>query len=79
MRKPQKRTFGDLLDEFVEVTLPGRGVKKSTLADYKSIIRNHLRPEFGDHDLATLSHGPRSASTATSRGSSRTNLCEDDP
>ena len=58
MRKPPKRTFSDLLDEFVEVTLPGRGVKKSTLSDYKSIIRNHLRPEFGNQDLTTLSRSP---------------------
>jgi Phage integrase, N-terminal SAM-like domain len=58
MRKPPKRTFGDLLDQFVEVTLPGRGIKKSTLADYKSIVRNHLRPEVGNQDLTALSRSP---------------------
>ncbi len=58
MRKPRKRTFGDLLDEFVAVSLPARGLKKSTLIDYKATIRNHLRPEFGDDDLQALSRAP---------------------
>lgn len=58
LRKPRKRTFGDLVDEFVDVTLPSRGLKKSTLDGYKSIIRNHLRPEFADDDLSALSRSP---------------------
>lgn len=58
MRKPRKRTFGDLLDEFVEVALTAKPRKKSTLIDYTATIRNHLRPEFGEDDLEALSRSP---------------------
>ena len=47
MRKPRRRTFGDLLDEFEAVALPARPRKKSTVVDYTATIRNHLRPAFG--------------------------------
>jgi integrase len=55
MRKPRRRTFGDLLDEFVDVALTAKPRKKSTLIDYKATIRNHLRPAFGHEDLVGLS------------------------
>jgi integrase len=58
MRKPRRRTFDDLANEFLEVTLPAKPRKKSTVVDYKATIRNHLRPRFGTHDLARLSQSP---------------------
>jgi len=58
MRKPRRRTFGDLADEFVNVALPAKPRKKSTLIDYKSTIRNHLRPSFERDDLGALSRRP---------------------
>jgi integrase len=58
MRKPRRRTFGDLLDEFVAVALTAKPRKKSTLVDYRATIRNHLRPAFGPDDLGALSRSP---------------------
>jgi integrase len=55
MRRPQRRTFGDLLDEFEQVSLAAKPRKKTTVIDYKATIRNHLRPYFGEEDLARLS------------------------
>jgi hypothetical protein len=58
MRKPRRRTFADLLDEFVAVALEAKPRKKSTTIDYQATIRNHLRPWFGDMDLVRLSQSP---------------------
>ncbi len=58
MRKPRRRTFGDLLDEFEAVALPAKPRKRSTVIDYTATIRNHLRPAFGPDDLGALSRAP---------------------
>src|SRR6187200_2138331 len=58
MRKPARRTFDDLADEFEQVALEARPRKKSTVVDYKATLRNHLRPEFGNRDLVKLSQSP---------------------
>ena len=58
MRKPKRRTFDDLADEFEAVALAARPRKKSTVVDYKATLRNHLRPAFGDLDLGRLSQSP---------------------
>lgn len=58
MRKPRRRTFDDLADEFEAVALTARPRKKSTVVDYKATLRNHLRPAFGHLDLARLSQSP---------------------
>lgn len=58
MTKPRRRTFGVLCDEFLDVALPAKPRKKSTLIDYKATIRNHLRPAFGEDDLGALSRSP---------------------
>ena len=58
MRKPKRRTFDDLADEFEAVALAARPRKKSTLVDYKATMRNHLRPAFGTLDLGRLSQSP---------------------
>ena len=70
MRKPRRRTFGDLVDEFEQVALTAKPRKKSTLIDYRAMIRNHLRPAFGPDDLAELSRSPE-ASSGTRVGSLR--------
>jgi integrase len=58
MRKPRRRTFDDLADEFIAVALKAKQRKKSTIIDYTAAIRNHLRPAFGSHDLGSLSQRP---------------------
>lgn len=58
MRKPRRRTFGDLLDDFEQVALSAKPRKKSTLIDYRATIRNHLRPAFGADELGELSRRP---------------------
>ena len=58
MRKPRKRTFDDLATQFVEVAPAAKPRKKSTVIDYKAMIRNHLSPVFGTHDLGALSRQP---------------------
>lgn len=57
-RKPKRRTFGDLIDEFEAVALPAKPRKKSTLVDYDCTIRLHLRPALGHFDLEKLSRSP---------------------
>jgi integrase len=58
LRKPRKRKCSDLADEFLEVALPAKPRKKSTSSEYRGMLRNHLRPEFDEHDLVTLSRRP---------------------
>jgi hypothetical protein len=58
MKKPKRRTFNDLADEFEAVGLGARPRKKSTVIDYKATLRNHLRPVFGELDLERLSRSP---------------------
>ena len=60
MRKPARRTFDDLADEFEAVGLTTRPRKKSTVIDYRATLRNHLRPVFGHLDLERLSRSPES-------------------
>jgi integrase len=57
-RKPARRTFSDLCDEFEAVALKARPRKSSTVSDYKSILANHLRPAFQTDDLGKLSQSP---------------------
>jgi site-specific recombinase XerD len=40
------------------VSLKARPRKTSTVAGYREMIRNHLRPWFGETDLARLSQQP---------------------
>jgi integrase len=58
MRKPKRRTFGDLLDEWEAVALAAKPRKRSTLIAYPNDIRLHLRPAFGTDDLGRLSESP---------------------
>jgi hypothetical protein len=58
MRKPARRTFADLADEFDRVTLAAKPRKRSTLTEYRVTLNNHLRPWFGEEDLVRLSQRP---------------------
>jgi integrase len=58
LRKPQRRTFGMLLDEFDRVALAAKPRKRSTLIAYRNDMRLHLRPAFASDDLERLSHAP---------------------
>ena len=62
MRKPGRRTFADLADEFVAVGLAARPRKKSTVVDYTATLRNHLRPVFDNHDLGGCPNPPNCSS-----------------
>lgn len=58
MRKPRRRKFETLCDEFEDVSLSAKPRKRSTVIDYKATIRNHLRPAFAAEDLVKLSQRP---------------------
>jgi integrase len=57
-RKPKRRTFSDLIDEFEAVAMPARPRKRTTIESYTQIIANHLRPWFEHFDLDRLSRSP---------------------
>jgi integrase len=57
-RKPDRVTFGDFAERFVNDYLPGRKVKPSTVENYGYMLRGHLLPFFGDHALAELEARP---------------------
>jgi integrase len=58
MRKPARRTFDQLADEFQQVSMSARPRKKTTVESYRQTIANHLQPWFGPNDLARLSRSP---------------------
>jgi site-specific recombinase XerD len=58
LRKPTRRTFGELLDEFDRVALTSKRRKRRTLIAYRSDIKVHLRPAFGAENLERLSRSP---------------------
>ncbi|HXH34995.1 MAG TPA: tyrosine-type recombinase/integrase [Plantibacter sp.] len=58
MRKPTRRTFATLAEEFVDVALASKPRKRSTMDDYRGIIRNHFLPALGHEDLGRLSQRP---------------------
>jgi hypothetical protein len=57
-RKPDRVTFTDFADRFVRDYLPGRNLKPTTAENYGYILRGHLRPFFGDRNLAELEACP---------------------
>ncbi len=63
-RKPNRRTFSDLIDEFEAVALPAKPRKKSPLVDYGCTIRLHLRP-LSDTSTSRSCRGHRRSSSGT--------------
>src|SRR6266508_5641018 len=57
-RKPDRVTFGDFAERFVNDYLPGRKLKPSTVENYGYMLHGHLLPFFGDHALAELEASP---------------------
>ncbi len=57
-RKPERLLFRDFAERFLEEFIPGRGLKTSTVIDYKQVVRGHLNGFFGDVELATLAAEP---------------------
>jgi integrase len=53
-RKPDRLTFAAFAERFESEALPGRGLKPTTLSDYKAILRGHLVPFFDEQELATI-------------------------
>jgi integrase len=56
-RKPERVTFRHFAERFEAEYLPGRGLKKSTLVDYRNDLR-HLVSVLGDVELAELEARP---------------------
>ena len=57
-RKPDRVTFADFAERFVDDYLPGRRLKPSTIENYRYMLDGHLLPYFGDHDLTALEAQP---------------------
>jgi integrase len=53
-RKPGGVTFADFADRFMDDYLPGRNLKPSTDADYRSIIKRRLVPFFRTADVVRI-------------------------
>jgi integrase len=53
-RKPGGITFADFASRYTSDYLPGRNLKPSTDADYRSIITGRLIPFFGTSDIARI-------------------------
>ena len=53
-RKPEKLTFGLFAERFENEFLPTRNLKPSTLIDYRTTLRLHLIPFFGEMELVAV-------------------------
>jgi site-specific recombinase XerD len=58
LRKPARRTFSTLADEFEAVAMEARPRKKTTVESYRQTIATDLRPWFGTCDVERLSRSP---------------------
>jgi integrase len=57
-RKPEKLTFADFAERWLNDFLPGRGLKLTTEEGYRQTIRKHLLPYFGGYELQVLAQQP---------------------
>jgi hypothetical protein len=53
-RKTERLSFAAFASRFEAEVLPGRNLKPTTLADYKSILHGHLTPFFDQQELASI-------------------------
>jgi integrase len=53
-KKPERVTFAAFAERFEADALPGRNLKSTTLTEYETMLRRHLLPHFGDHELAAI-------------------------
>lgn len=54
--EPSNRPLGDYLDEWIKTAVAPR-VTAKTASDYKSLVKNHLKPALGDRKLSQLTVG----------------------
>jgi integrase len=57
-RAPEKLSFHQFAARWQADYLPGRGLKLTTLDNYRQTINRHLLPYFGDHTLSQLEANP---------------------
>jgi integrase len=57
-RQPDKLTFREFADRWLEEHLPARNLKQSTVESYTTNVNRHLIPFFGDYTLAELEQRP---------------------
>lgn len=55
---PDRTTFEEFAQRWLDDYLPGRGLKLTTQDSYRQTIKNHLLPAFGRLPLATLEREP---------------------
>lgn len=58
-RRPDKLTFAEFTQRFVDEYLPGRNLKPTTLDNYRYMLERHLLPHFGRHQLSELEAQPQ--------------------
>ena len=58
-QRPQRTTFDQFAAEWLETAATARGLKHSTVENYRSILRRHLNPAFGGVTLEALEADPR--------------------
>jgi integrase len=55
---PERITFADFSDRWLNEHLPGRGLKQTTIESYQQTLQRHLLPSFGSHQLSELERRP---------------------
>jgi integrase len=53
-----RETFAGFVDRFLDVYLPTKGLKRSTVIDYTNTLRGHAVPVLGKHTLTELEQRP---------------------
>jgi integrase len=53
-----RETFASFVERFLDVYLPTRGLKRSTLIDYTNTLRGHALPILGSYTLTELEQRP---------------------
>jgi integrase len=56
--KPETLTLAEFAARWQTDYLPGRGLKLTTLDNYRQTLNRHLLPALGHHTLTTLEHQP---------------------
>ena len=58
-QRPARTSFSQFATEWLETAATARGLKHSTVENYRSILHRHLLPAFGDTPLEALEADPR--------------------
>jgi integrase len=57
-RKPEKLSFAEFAERWLDEYLPSRNLKPTTIRNYETSVRLHLSPFFGRYQLAELEQRP---------------------